>query len=166
MCISCSVVSKSLGLHRLLCPWNSLGKNTRVGCHSPLQGIFPTQGSNPPTQGSNSRLLHCRRILYHLSHQGSQKQGRLHLFMPHNTSLGQGPGSSGDIRSNIFLSSSGTKAPIQVDDRMMTLTLLNSITFSVDSVTLGPNSVLNAPLLKPPHEYACTFRLMASSTGV
>ena len=32
---------------RLLCPWDSLGKNTRVGCHFLLQGIFPTQGSNP-----------------------------------------------------------------------------------------------------------------------
>ena len=32
---------------RLLCPWDSPGKNIRVGCHSLLQGIFPTQGSNP-----------------------------------------------------------------------------------------------------------------------
>ena len=32
---------------RLLCPWNSLGKNTRGGSHSLLQGIFLTQGSNP-----------------------------------------------------------------------------------------------------------------------
>ena len=31
---------------RLLCPWDSLGKNTRVGCHALLQGIFPTQGLN------------------------------------------------------------------------------------------------------------------------
>ena len=38
------------------------GKNTGVGCHALLQGIFPTQGSNPG-------LLHCRQILYHLSHQ-------------------------------------------------------------------------------------------------
>ena len=30
----------------LLCPWDSPGKNTAVGCHA-LQGIFPTQGSNP-----------------------------------------------------------------------------------------------------------------------
>ena len=30
---------------RLLCPWNSPGKNTGVGCHSLLQGTFPTQGS-------------------------------------------------------------------------------------------------------------------------
>ena len=29
-----------------LCPWYSLGKNTRVACHCLLQGIFPTQGSN------------------------------------------------------------------------------------------------------------------------
>jgi len=49
---------------RLLCPWDSSGKNTGVGCHFLLQGIFPTQGSNPG-------LLHCRQILYHLSHQGS-----------------------------------------------------------------------------------------------
>ena len=31
---------------RLLCLWNSPEKNTGVGCHSLLQGIFPTQGSN------------------------------------------------------------------------------------------------------------------------
>ena len=32
---------------RLLCPWNLPGKNTGVGCHFLLHGIFPTQGSNP-----------------------------------------------------------------------------------------------------------------------
>ena len=42
----------------------SPGKNTGVGCHALLQGIFPTQGSN-------SGLLHCRWILYQLSHKGS-----------------------------------------------------------------------------------------------
>ena len=49
---------------RLLCPWNSPGKNTGVGSHSLLQGIFPTQGSN-------SILPHCRQILYHLNYQGN-----------------------------------------------------------------------------------------------
>ena len=49
---------------RLLCPWNSPDKNTGVGCHSLLQGIFPSQESN-------SGLLHCRQILYHLIHQGN-----------------------------------------------------------------------------------------------
>ena len=43
---------------------DSLGKNTGVGCHAILQGIFPTQGLNPG-------FPHCRWILYHLSHQGS-----------------------------------------------------------------------------------------------
>ena len=42
----------------------SPGKKTGVGCHALLQGIFPTQGSNPG-------LRHCKQIFYHLSHQGS-----------------------------------------------------------------------------------------------
>ena len=45
---------------------DSPGKHTRVGCHVLLQGIFPTQGSNPG-------LPHCRQLLYHLSHQGSPR---------------------------------------------------------------------------------------------
>ena len=49
---------------RLLCPRNSPGKSTGVGSHSLLQRIFSNQGSN-------LGLLHCRQILYHLSHQGS-----------------------------------------------------------------------------------------------
>ena len=43
---------------------DSPGKNTGVGCHSLLQGIFPTQGSNPG-------LRHSKWILYCLSHLGS-----------------------------------------------------------------------------------------------
>ena len=58
-----SVVSDSLQLHGLYSPWTSLGQNTIVGSYSLLQGIFPTQGSNPG-------LLHYRRIFYKLSHQG------------------------------------------------------------------------------------------------
>ena len=46
------------------CPWDFPGKSTGVGCHFLLQGIFPTQGSNPG-------LLHCRQTLYRLSNQGS-----------------------------------------------------------------------------------------------
>ena len=42
----------------------SPGMNTGVGCHALLQGIFPTQGSNPG-------LPHCRRVFYCVSHQGS-----------------------------------------------------------------------------------------------
>ena len=67
--VSSSVVSDPLPSHgpsptRLLCPWHSPGKNTRVGCHFLLQGIFPTQGSN-------LGLLHCRQVLHPLSQEGS-----------------------------------------------------------------------------------------------
>ena len=48
----------------MVCPWNSPGQNTGVGCHSLLQGIVPTLELN-------SHLLHCKQILYHLSYQGS-----------------------------------------------------------------------------------------------
>ena len=67
---SCSKDSHTAGQRpalspfRLLCPWDSQGRNTQVGCHALLQGIFPTWGSNPG-------LLHCRQILYQLSYQGS-----------------------------------------------------------------------------------------------
>ena len=59
---SCSVVSDSLRPHGLYSPWNSLSQNTGMGSLSLLQEIFPTQGSNPG-------LLHCRQILYQLSHK-------------------------------------------------------------------------------------------------
>ena len=57
-----SVVSDSLRSHGLYSPWNSPGQNTGVGSCSLLQGIFPTQGSNPG-------LPHCRQILYQLSQE-------------------------------------------------------------------------------------------------
>jgi len=49
---------------RLLYPWDSPGKNTGVGCHALLQGIFPIQGSNPC-------LLHWQVDSLLLSHKGS-----------------------------------------------------------------------------------------------
>ena len=58
--------SRPYGLEstRLLCPRDFAGKNSGVGCHFLLHWIFPTQGLNPG-------LLHCRQMLYPLSHQGS-----------------------------------------------------------------------------------------------
>ena len=74
--LCCAVLSRSVVSNFLWppkdCPWGSSvhgdtpGKNTGMGCHALLQGIFPTKGLNPG-------LLHCRQILYHLSHQGSPK---------------------------------------------------------------------------------------------
>ena len=49
---------------------DSPGQNTGAGSRSLLQGIFPTQGSNPG-------LPHCRQILYHLSHREAP---RMYLF--------------------------------------------------------------------------------------
>ena len=82
---------------------DSPGKNTGVGCHAFLQGFFPSQVSHTagrfltvwapgkpkntgvdslsllqgifPTRESNQGLLHCRRILYQLSYQGSPYLG-------------------------------------------------------------------------------------------
>ena len=59
-----SVLSDSLRPQGLYSPWNSPGQNTGVGSCSLPQGVFSTQESNPG-------LLHCKKILYHLSHQGS-----------------------------------------------------------------------------------------------
>ena len=59
---------------QLVCPWDSPGKNTGVGSHSLLQGIFLTQGWNP-------YLLHCRQILYYLNHKGSPKRIGTRLYL-------------------------------------------------------------------------------------
>ena len=76
-CMCCAVCLVAQSCSNLCDPMNcnlpgssvhggSSGKNTRVGCHALLQGIFPTQGSNPG-------LPHCRYILYCPSHQGSPR---------------------------------------------------------------------------------------------
>ena len=70
---SCPTLLRSDGLQpaRLLCPWNFPGKITRVGCHFLLQGIFPTQGSNP----------HLLLILYHWDTWEAQRE---HTLTQHN----------------------------------------------------------------------------------
>ena len=70
--VSCSVMSNSLGPLDCSRPGPSVhgdspGKNTGVGGHSLLQGIFLIQGSN-------LGLLHCRQILYPPSHQESPRK--------------------------------------------------------------------------------------------
>ena len=59
-------VAHSLWPRGLYSPWNSPGQNTGVGSCFLLQGIFPTQGSNPG-------FPHCGQILYQLSLQGKPK---------------------------------------------------------------------------------------------
>ena len=70
-----SVVSDSLRPHglepaRLLCPKDSPGKDTGVGCCSLLHGIVPNQGWNPS-------LLHRRQVVYCLSRRGALRVGGL-----------------------------------------------------------------------------------------
>ena len=67
---SCSVMFNSLQPYelqptRLICPWDSPGKNTGVSCHALLQGIFLTQGSNLHLL----RLLHRQAGSLHYRHQ-------------------------------------------------------------------------------------------------
>ena len=69
---ACSVFSDSLRPHRLqptrpLCPWDSPGKNTGVGCHFLPHGIFPTQGSKQVSCTASRFFFFC------LSYQGSPK---------------------------------------------------------------------------------------------
>ena len=66
---------------------DSPGKNTRVDCQALLPGIYLTQGSNPS-------LLHCRQILYCLSHQWSLCWLD---WRPNNNSSGPGPYSTGGL---------------------------------------------------------------------
>ena len=65
MCAQSCLTLRPHGLQpsRLLCPWNYPGKNTGVGCHFLLQGIFPIQDQTLVSCSSS----HCRRILYPLN---------------------------------------------------------------------------------------------------
>ena len=65
-------LSAALPPHGRHSPWNSPGQNTGAGSLSLLEGICPTQGSNPG-------LPLCRWILYQLSYQGSQNKQNLKI---------------------------------------------------------------------------------------
>ena len=88
-CCCCSVNELCLTLcDPVDCPWNSPGQNTGVGSLSLLQGIFPTQGSNPG-------LLHCRWFLYQLKHKWSPKilEWVAYTFSSRSSNTGIEPGS-------------------------------------------------------------------------
>ena len=69
---------------KLLHPWDFLGKSTGVGCHFLLQGLFPTQGSNPG-------LPHCSQTLYRLSHVAARMGGRFEVEWLHGYMYGWVP---------------------------------------------------------------------------
>ena len=134
---------------RLLCSWDSPGKNAGVGYHALLQGIFPTQGWN---QG----LLRRRQILYQLSHQ---EHWGVHACL-HAKSLEvcltrcdpmdcSPPGSSvhGILQARILEwvavpSSRGSSQP-----RESNPCLLGFLHWQVDSLPLAPPDSLIHPLL-------------------
>ena len=88
--ISHLVMSSSLWSHglwptKLLCPWDPLGKNTGMGCHSLLQ-TYPTQGSNPG-------LLHCKQISFpsepsgKLTYNGESLTFQIPIFLILNSTI-------------------------------------------------------------------------------
>ena len=85
-----------LELTRLLCPWDPPDRNTGVGSHSHLQGIFPTQGLNPG-------LLYYRQILYQLSHQRSP----IHIGFQVALVIKNLPAGAGDVRDAGLIPGSG-----------------------------------------------------------
>ena len=100
------------------------GKNTGVGCHALLQGIFPTQGSNPG-------LLRCRWILYPLSHYG-------HLRILERVSYPISSGSSWPrnwagvscIAGGFFTSWATRKAPFAWYNILYSLSFISYLAFS------------------------------------
>ena len=100
-----------LQLDKLLCPWDSQGKNTGVGCHIVLQGIFLTQELNPGLLC----FLHCKQILYPLSHWGSPKNPMNSMKRQKDMTMKyEAPGQQG---SSTLLEKSRETAP----DRMKSL---------------------------------------------
>ena len=72
---SCISLSATPQESRLLCPWDFLGRNTGVGCHFLLQGIFPTKGSN-------SHLLHWQAdFFFFLTTEPPGKSLKLYFYL-------------------------------------------------------------------------------------
>ena len=81
-CLVTSVMSNSVSLYglpptRLLCPWDSPGKNTRAGCHALLQGIFLTQGffcaaGRIFTCGATTEAQVCYQFISIIKNQASE----------------------------------------------------------------------------------------------
>ena len=84
--MSCSLQLPNLQPSRLLCPWNFPGKNTGVGGHFFLQGIFPTRGPNPWLLC----LPHWQVDSLPLSYLGSPKDSHV-LILKVCKCLGKGP---------------------------------------------------------------------------
>ena len=88
----------------LLCPWGSPGKNTGVGCHFLLQGIFLTRGSSPG-------LLHCRQILDPLCYEGGETHTHTHTHASNVVLVVKNPPTSvGDVKDEHLIPGLGTSS--------------------------------------------------------
>ena len=154
VCLLVSHVRQSVRFFPFLpAPWtvarqapHSLGfpsKNTGVGCHFLLQGIFLTQGSNP-------HLLHCEQILYCLSYLGglSETLQVLKSFLPtrYDTDL---QCTSSHISSDLMKWRQTTRSYC-----IAQWTLLNIRCSSAELVFLFPVTKSSSPL---PFEVSCIF---------
>ena len=155
--VSCSIVSDSLRPHglqsaRLLCLWNFPGKNTwkrkGLGCHSLLQRIFSTQGSN-------LGLLHYRQIFYHLSYQGSPKNLGLSISLPLQFSSVQ---SLSHVRFFATLQTAALQASLSIINSWILLKLM-----PITSVMPSNHLILCRPLLLPPSVFP-SIRVFSSES--
>ena len=100
-----------LYLARLLCLWDSPGKNTGEGCHALLQGIFPTQGSTPGL----FTLLRWQWVLYHQRHLGGPPP-------PHTSFIFSHKSSNKITSSPFFLNLTTNKRPVNQHSGRLKLT--------------------------------------------
>ena len=136
---------------RLLRPWNFPGKNTGVGHHFLLQGIFPTQGSN-------TGLLHCSWILYHLSHQESPSLGIHHLIKSVSVQF-----SSVQLLSHVRLFATQWTTACQPS---LSFTISESLLklMTLELVLPSNHLILCRPLLLPPSIFP-SIRVFSNESG-
>ena len=120
---------------------DSPGKNTGMGCYALLQGIFPTQGSNPG-------LPHCRRILCQLSHQGSPREVKTNFNSRDSSSVcvritTMGERSTRNIRGQVGIYSQGAESGL-VDGKYYEETLRITV---CSGYSVGAKLLQSCPIL-------------------
>ena len=128
---------------RLLCIWNSPGKNTWMGSYSLLQGILSTQESN-------LGLPHCRQILYHRRQRYSLNLIKTLSTIPTHTCI-----SSSELPKLSFMIQ-GSMLPLQVTTQKLgikwiMLLIINVITFVAFNAGLTTRTITNACWYKSAH---------------
>ena len=151
---SCSVTSNSLRLHRLqpaklLCPWDCSGKNTGVGCHFLLQGIFLTEGSN----------LH----LLHLLHWQADPLLLNHMESPHICLYSLLiPGCSENFISQRYIPLQITENPSESGMHKERKQLLCGTSSGVGNLSLERGSMASGPFylwVEPPLLWGLIFKI-------